>query len=99
MPKRKQQPIFVQADCLDMLASNITKGAYAPYVGRPDLYCGLPCDPCDTTVPVSERLLDSMYTEALDIFEKKFKDSVPSEMKETWTKANEHVKKYSSKKP
>lgn len=58
----------VKATTLEMLARNITRGAYAPYVGNPDLYCGLSCDPCDASVGVSERVLDSMYERAKKLY-------------------------------
>ena len=57
-----------KATSLEMLMSNSRKGVYAPYVGNPDPFCGLPCDPCDTSVGISERVLDSMYAEAKKLY-------------------------------
>lgn len=81
---------------LEMLASNITKGAYSPYVGNPDLYCGLPCNPCDTNVSVSESVLDSIYAEAKKLYNglKVVQPGDDAATRQLRKDLEEHMKKY-----
>lgn len=98
---KKRACVPVRATTLDMLASNITRGMYAPYVGDADIICGVPCNPCDATVGISESLLDSMYKEAIRIYDEMgmaFEDSGADSTRNQLLKdVRDHMAKYTPK--
>jgi hypothetical protein len=66
----KKDKCLPRAETLECLASNITKGAYYPFLKSSDaLRYDFPCNPCDTNVSIPESLLDTMYDDARKIYD------------------------------